>query len=490
MLVLSLQDALSSPDDNQRLVDFTKFFTELATEGHPSRTCGLMYTIMHIWRSIYRLAMNIPSHPEDRATYQYFVRAGMYRSLVRILGYCLDKKFISIEYNRYVAYRILELFSATYQSELEVYSLTVEKLIEETDSIVPTFTAIATGGISCVEQLACCQVIGNMACFTPGCLWLIEHPKLVGIVGKHLWCSYDVMYLKFRQCEDRRIDYHKHLSYTNISMGPNLEDGSDYKPSPIRLADLTTFVSLCCLVNVCAAHPDDTTMDKIEPSLLEVVKAGLYWNMGDVVYGIHLNDSKYTTDLTIDKFLSFLSWSCFQKETQKILMDQIKSLPFCQQDEPLLYFSRTAMSRSRTVVAFLITHALWLDFDRGSHYSILGLISLLSENVEYAMEVVDMVGDMLFDLAHSFYHVQMPCNSSPLSVKRFIFETLLKLSGHTYFDEKGKPSSVFRKSHSINLFLVETYTCTTLYVCMKRCTELDSWLHVCAQYTIHVHVAK
>lgn len=199
---LSLQDALSSPDDDQRLADFTKFFSELAMEGHPSRTCGLMYTIMHIWRSIYRLAMNIPSHPEDRATYHYFVKAGMYRSLVRILGYCLDKKFISIEYNRYVAYRIFELFFAASQSELEGYSLMVEKLIEETDSIVPTFTAIATGGISCVEQLACCQVIGNMSCFTPGCLWLIEHPKLVGIVGKHLWCSYDVMYLKFRQCED------------------------------------------------------------------------------------------------------------------------------------------------------------------------------------------------------------------------------------------------------------------------------------------------
>ena len=202
-------------------------------------------------------------------------------------------------------------------------------------------------------------------------------------------------------------------------------------------------------------------MDKIEPSLLEVVKAGLYWNMGDVCYGIHLNDSKYTTDLTIDKFLSFLSWSCFQKETQKILMEQIKSLPFCQQDEPLLYFSRTAMSRSRTVVAFLITHALWLDYDRGSHYSILGLISLLSENVEYAMEVVEMIGDMLFDLAHSFHHVRMPCDNSPLSVKRFIFETLLKLSGHTYFDEKGRRSAVFRKLSIVLIFnsLLE-YTCT------------------------------
>ena len=369
----------------------------------------------------------------------------MYSGLLRILGYCLDKEFIALEYNRYVAYRIFELFFAASQSELEGHSLMVEKLIDESDRTLSTFTAIAEGGITCVEELVCCQVIGNFSCFTPGCLWLIDHPKLVGIVGKHLWCSYDTMYLKFRQCEDRRIDYHKHLSYTQIKVGLPHEEGSEYKPSPIRIPDLTTCVALCCLVNVCAAHPGDTTMDKIEPSLLEVVKEGLYWNMGDISYGILLNDSKYTTDLTIDKFLSFLSWSCFQKESQRILMEQIKSLPFGQQDGPLLYFSRTSMSRSRTVVAFLITHALWLDYDRGSHYSILGLVSLLSENVEYAMEVIEMVGDMLFDLAHSFHHVRMPGDGGPVSVKRFIFETFLKFGGYTYFDEKGRPSNVFRK---------------------------------------------
>ena len=440
-----LQDALSSPDNDQRFADLTKFFSELAMEGHRSRTCGLMYDIMHVWRTIYRMAMSVPPIPDDQATYHFFVKAGMYSNLLRILEYCLDKKFLAIEYNRYVPYRIFELFFAASQSELDLHSYMVEKLIEGGEKTVEIFTTIASGGISCLEQLACIQVIGNMSCFSPGCIWLIDHPKLVGLVGKHLWSSYDVMYVRFRQCEDRRVEYHKHLSYTDIRVGKAKDEDSKYKPSPVRIADLTTFVALCCLVNVCAAHPDESTMDKIEPSLLEVVKHGLYWNMGDIAYGILLNDSKYTTDLTIDKFLSFLSWSCFQSESQKIIMEQIKSLPYGQQDGPLLYFSRTSMSRSRTVVAFLITHALWLDYDRGSHYSILGLISLLQENVDYAMEVIEMVGDLLFDLAHSFHHVRMPCDNNPLSVKRFIFETFLRFGGYTYFDEKGFPSEEFRK---------------------------------------------
>lgn len=406
-----------------------------------------MFTVMQCWRTIYKLMMSVPSEPADQATYHYFVRAGMYESFIRILGYCLDKKFLAIEYNRYVPYRILELFFFASQLEQEEHSYMVEKLIKESDSVLSTFTAIATGRITCVEQLACCQVLGNMACFTPGVLWLIEHPKVVGIIGKQLWSSYDVMYLKFRQCEDRRIDYHKHLCYTEVKLGKR-EDNTEskYTPTPIRIADLTTFVSLCCLVNICAAVPGDTTMEKIEPCLVEVVKHGLYWYIGDVAYGIILNDSQYTTDLTIDRFLSFISWSCFQKESQDILMDMIKSLPCGQQDEPLLYFSRTSMTRSRTVVAFLITHALWLDYDKGSHYSMLGLISLLQENTEYAMEVIEMIGDLLFDLGHSIHHVLMPNNSNPLSVKRAIFEPFLKFGGYTYFDVESHKSKLCGKS--------------------------------------------
>ena len=404
-----------------------------------------MYTVMQIWRIVYRLAMHVPSLEGDTATYRYLIKAGMYSSFLRILGYCLDKKFLTLEYNRYVPFRIFELFFAASQSELDEHSYMVEHLIKESDTTVATLTAIANGGISCIEQLVCVQVLGNMSCFTPGALWLIDHPKIVGIIGRHLWSSYDLMYLKFRQCEDRRIVYHKHVTYTHIEIGPNEEMRDKYKPSPIRVADLTTFVALCCLVNVCAAHPDDTTMDKIEPSLLEVVKQGLYWNMGDICYGIHLNDSKYTTDLTIDKFLSFLSWSTFQEESQRILMEQLRSLPFGQMDGPLLYFDRTSMTRSRSVIAFLITHALWLDLDKGSHYSILGLVGLITDGNVHAREVIEMVGDQLFDLAHSFHHVRMPCDGNPVSVKRFVFETFLKLGGYTFFDEKAYPSDVIGK---------------------------------------------
>ena len=441
----SSQDALSSPDDDQRLADFTKFFSELATDGHPSRTCGLMYTVMQIWHIVYRLGMHIPSLTGDKQTYFFFVKAGMYTCFLRILSYCLDKKFLATEYNRYVPYRIFELFFAASQSELDDHSYMVEHIIDESDTTIPTLKAIANGGISCIEQLACVQVIGNMSCFTPGALWLIDHPEIVGIVGRHLWCSYDTMYLKYRQCEDRRINYHKHITNTHIDLSPNKEIHDEYKPTPIRVADLTTFVSLCCMVNVCAAHPEDTSMDDLEPSLLAVVKEGLYWHMGDVCHGIHLNDSKYTTDLTIDKFLSFLSWSTFQKPSQKILMEQARALPNSQQDGPLLYFDRSSMTRSRSVVAFLITHALWLDLDIGSHYAIEGLVELITKDSEYAVEVTEMIGDQLFDLAHSYHHVRMPCDGGPMSVKRFVFETFLKLGGYTFFDEQGYPSKISRK---------------------------------------------
>ena len=47
----------------------------------------------------------------------------MYSGLLCILGYCLDKEFIALEYNRYVAYRIFELFFAASQSELDGHSL-------------------------------------------------------------------------------------------------------------------------------------------------------------------------------------------------------------------------------------------------------------------------------------------------------------------------------------------------------------------------------
>jgi len=65
---------------------------------------------MHVWKVVYMLALRDPPTPEYMTTFEYFISAGMIDALVRILQYCIDKEFRVIEYNRYVPYRILEVF--------------------------------------------------------------------------------------------------------------------------------------------------------------------------------------------------------------------------------------------------------------------------------------------------------------------------------------------------------------------------------------------
>jgi len=144
-------------------------------------------------------------------------------------------------------------------------------------------------------------------------------------------------------------------------------------------------------------------MEKIQRCMLAIVKEGFYWNLSTVCFGILLNNSKYT-EMTIEKFLSFTAWTCFNKESQKIALAQLLSLPSSRLED-LLAFSRHSFTKSCSVVACLLTHALWLDYDKGSHFAVLGLVSLLTEDDETAMEVVKVAGSQLYDLAHSFHHV-------------------------------------------------------------------------------------
>ena len=375
------------------------------------------------------------------AVFNYFMDAGMFKALNRILRYCFNPKFLVKEYNRYVPYRILESLFAATQYDLEKNNAIVEKIIEDPEDSYGIFDYFIRGGMSCMEQIACAQVIGNISCYPSGVEWLLQHPKMVGALSMHLWCSYDSLYVHFRQYEDRNLYYHKHMVYTEIPLDDNDEENT-YKPTPVRLADLTTFVALCAVCNVCAANPEEP-MERIEPCLLEVVKEGYFHHLGAICHGIILNDSKFT-ELSLEKFLSFTSWCCFQEESQKIILEQLRMLPGSRLDNPFC-FKRRSYTKTCSVLACLVTHSLWLDYEKGSHFAILGIVSLLRENDEVAMEVIKVANDMLFDLAHSPHFVKMPGIDDPISVKRCIMTAMLKYGGSRYYTEQGDESEIIGK---------------------------------------------
>ena len=372
----------------------------------------------------------------------------MVECFMRILHFCHDKQFMLCEYNRYVPYRILEIFFVATQADFEVNEITIHKMLNDEEKATKILLPIITGEISWVEQIAAAQLFGNLSCFPKGVLWLLNNPPCVGAMGTFLWKTFVYLYLNYRQYEDRKILYQKALISSNITV---VEGKQKYEPSPPRIGDLTTFVTLCALCNVCAAHPEEK-MERIEPCLLAVAQEGLYWNLGTICCGILLSESQYN-DLTLEKLLSFLSWSCFNKGSQKLIMEQIRTLPYGRLDEPL-HFRRNSYTLSRGIVACLISHALWLDYEKGAHFAILGLVSLLTENDDIAVKIIELIGDQLLDLAHSIHHVKMPGDGDPLSVKRAIFETFLRLGGWVYYDEKGRKSKPVCKYFNVVYIIV------------------------------------
>ena len=91
---------------------------------------------------------------------------------------------------------------------------------------------------------------------------------------------------------------------------------------------------------------------------------------------------------------------------------------------------------------------------------ILGLVSLLTEDDEIAMEVVKVVGNQLFDLAQSFHHIQMPGDGDPLAVKRAILEPLLRLGGYSFYNEKGlKPTPASMLCVAVYVFMFVSIVC-------------------------------
>ncbi len=397
-----------------------------------------MFTIMHFWKFIYGAAMARPT-PRVEQTIIFFMKAGIFQNLLRIVGRSGDRTFLLNDYNRFVPYRALELIFAATQAAYTINSEVVNSVLEDPEKAYSVFYPLICGRLSCVEEIIACQLAANFSCYPNGVTWLLDHPQLVGRIGPHMWKTYELVYNEVNQYPEFLPHHVKHLVYSPITVGVNV-----YEPGPMLLADLNVFVVLCCLCNVCAAHPEDQPMKRVEPCLLAIVRQGLFNNMGTVIYGILLNDNRYHDELLVEKFISFLSWSCFQKETQRLAIEQLHSLPTHRRDFPL-FFNKNSYSKSRSVIACLVTHACHLDFDKGSHFATLAVVYLLKENEDIAMEMVRWVGDTLFDMAHSIYHAMMPNpEHKPISLKRIVLQTILKFGGSSFFDEDGsviKPSS-------------------------------------------------
>lgn len=410
-----------------------EFFANLCNETCPTRKFSLLYTVMHCWKAVFAVSMSHPPMRHILRTFEWLVEMGMFQSLMRILNHCLDQEFLAIEYNRYVPYRILETIFGAMQAELVNGDDLIQYIIEELELSVKTFVAVLEGKLTFVEQLMGQQVIGNFSCYPRGMILLVDAPQLAGLTGKFLWISYDILWYHYTQYDERKLALHRNLLNTDILLDAN--PTKVYLPGPYRSPDLCAYSALCCMCNICAGFPDECGMDKVDDCLIALVSEGYYWHLGTIATGIHLSQPKYS-ELTIDKFLSLTSWSGFNHINQKIILDQLNSLPAIRKEEPLMFFPRSKC-RGRSVVAFLITHALWLDFDRGTHFSILGLMYLLKEIPEVGRAVVDAVGSQIVDLAHSIHHVKLPGDGDPMAVKRGLFEPILQLAGMSFFSEQG-----------------------------------------------------
>ena len=384
--------------------------------------------------------MMTPTYREI-ATVSFLMKAGIFQCMMRILERCPERKFLLMDYNRVVPYRILEGIFAATQAAYTLNDDVVNTVLQDPEKAFNIFYPLVCGRMSVLEEVLATQLTANFSCYPKGVVWLLDHPRLVGKMGKHCWSLYEGFYRCLSQYQELQTPYIKHLILTKVQL---IKNTCSYKPQPTAIADLCTFIIVCCMCNLCAAHPDDEPMERLEPSLLAVVREGLFTHLGTVMYGIILNDNQYHDELTLEKFLSFVSWCCFQTATQRMAVEQLKSLPTSRDNFPLL-FEKDSYSKSRSVIACLLTHSCRLDYEKGSHFTTLALIYLLKEDDDIAMELIKVGGDTLFDLSHSIYHAQMPSpEQKPISLKRMVLETILRLGGSSYFSESGqviKPSS-------------------------------------------------
>ena len=339
----------------------------------------------------------------------------------------------------------------------------IKYILEDLDLAVRTFVAILEGKVTFVEQLMMQQVIGNFSCYPQGMILLVDAPHLAGVTGKYLWISHDISWINYSQYDERKLTFNRHLLNTDIELDPSPKV---YLPGPNRSSDLCAYSALCCMCNICAGYPEECSMDKVDACLVALVKEGFYWHLGTVATGIHLCRPKYT-EFTIDKLLSLTSWSGFNHTNQRIILEQLQSLSAIRTEDPLMFFPRSKC-RGRSVVAFLITHALWLDFDRGTHFSILGLMYLLKEIPEVGKAVVDAIGPQLVDLSHSIHHVKLPRDGDPMAIKRGLLEPILSLAGMPYYSEQGDYIDPMNGEYHTKCIITDTASCACISMCATQ----------------------
>jgi len=433
-------------------VKLKELFNNLGKPGDISESVGLFYTIMHLWRIFY-LEDLIDSSPEALATANYLVKAGVLQSLMRIASRGFDCTFFSKEYNRLVPYRAIESIFAATQSSNKEKDWYIDVFLDESLNTFDTLYRMMCGEITSIEAMLACQLVGNASCTVNGTRWIIEHPKIMGKMSTFLWTMFNLAYTTHMQYEERQVYFMTQQAYTKLQF---VEPNEAYDVHRFSTDDVHMVHLLCSLCNVCAAHPDDEPMERIEPGLLSCVHFGVFDHAGTVLYGSILNDISYKERM-LEKFLSFFSWTTFQIASQKALIDQLKSRPSHREDQPL-FFDRNRDSKSNSVLAILNTHAIHIDYDKGSNFVTLAMVFLLKEDEDIAMEVIRWIGDTLIDLSHSTFHVPMPnITDKPTSVKRIVLETMLKFGGSTFYNEAGgtvHPSGWVTCSHvTMNLWM-------------------------------------
>ena len=387
---------------------------------------------MHIWRIFY-LEDLVDSFPEALATANYLVKAGVIQSMMRIAARGFNRTFFSKEYNRLVPYRAIESVFAATQSSNKEKDWYIDIFIDKSLNAYNTLYRMMSGEITSIEAILACQLVGNISCTVNGTRWIIEHPKIMGKMSTFLWTMYDLTYTTYSQHEDRQVYFMTQQAYTKIQF---VEPNEAYNVQRFTTGDIHMVHLMCSLCNVCAAHPDDEPMERIEPGLFSCVREGVFDHAGTVLYGTILNDINYKERM-LEKFLSFFSWTTFQIKSQKALIEQLKSRPSHREDRPL-FFDRDRDSKSNSVLAILNTHAIHIDYDKGSNFVTLAMVFLLKTDEDIAMEVIRWIGDTLIDLSHSTFHVPMPnITDKPTSVKRIVLETMLKFGGSTYYNETG-----------------------------------------------------
>ncbi len=420
---------LSEPDNDKRFEDLCSFFRTFGSRGDKGRECGLTYTIMHLWPIIYAHQRDSikTKLPYTAALFEYFIDAGMIECFLRILSYGLERNFLHIEFNRYAPYRIWEsLVAGTHIDQPHCHAV-VHRILAMEQIAVDIFLSYLNGKVSSLEAMVATQVIGNMSSYLSAMNWLLNHPTMCAAAIKYLWTSYTDQYSTFRQHQDLQSVYQRTL-YSHYQV--NADEGvvtSDVS----RLPQMTHHLALQLMVNICAAYPEGNTLSQVEPSILAVVEEGLHDHVGDIMCGILLNYDK-NPYVSPEKFTSVVSWSVFQSKSQKLAIEQLRRLPYTRRDKPP-FFSRQSYAKSRSVIAFLITHALWFDDHNAANFATLGVISLLRQSDEIAMEIIRFAGDLLYDLAHSIHIVQLDKHPSP--IKSAILEVFLKLGGFSYYTQ-------------------------------------------------------